>query len=85
MYAEKKLHNIAFGMALRKERKGRLFTQESFGFAAGLDRTYVSLLELGECSPTLDTVVDVCAALKMPLADFAAQIDETLNQLSHKK
>lgn len=84
MYSEKEKHNIAFGMVLREQRKKRRHTQESFGFMAGLDRTYISLLELGANSPTLDTIVDVCAALKMPLADFAKQIDLTLEQLSKK-
>ena len=84
MYSEKK-HNIAFGMVLREERKQRHFTQETFGFASGLDRTYVSLLELGSSSPTLDTIVDVCDTLEMPLADFAARIDEKIKQLSKEK
>jgi transcriptional regulator with XRE-family HTH domain len=84
MSSEKKPHNLAFGRVLRKERKRRRHTQESFSFLAGLDRTYVSLLELGTNSPTLDTIVDVCAALEMPLADFTKQIDLMLEQLSKK-
>lgn len=84
MYSEK-THNLAFGLVLREERKRRKFTQETFGFAAGLDRTYVSLLELGSNSPTLDTIVEVCAALEMPLSDFAKRIDEKMKQLSRKK
>ena len=84
MYSEK-LHNLAFGQVLREERKLRKFTQETFGFAARLDRTYVSLLELGSNSPTLDTIVDVCTALELPLADFATRIDEKIKQLSRKK
>lgn len=84
MYSEKEKHNIAFGMVLREQRKRQRQTQESFGFMAGLDRTYVSLLELGSNSPTLDTIINICAALQMPLADFAKQIDLKLEQLSKK-
>ncbi|HEK1520075.1 TPA: helix-turn-helix transcriptional regulator, partial [Pseudomonas aeruginosa] len=47
-------HNQAFGRALRQLRKRRNMTQEILGFEAGLDRTYISVLERGERSPTLD-------------------------------
>ncbi|MGV5100261.1 helix-turn-helix domain-containing protein [Pseudomonas aeruginosa] len=56
-------HNQAFGRALRQLRKRRNMTQEILGFEAGLDRTYISVLERGERSPTLDTLVSLCDVL----------------------
>ncbi|MEX3583725.1 MAG: helix-turn-helix transcriptional regulator [Burkholderia sp.] len=52
-----KSHNRSFGKILRKLRKDRRLSQEALSFEAGLDRTYISLLELGRRFPTLDSLV----------------------------
>jgi transcriptional regulator with XRE-family HTH domain len=68
-------HNLAFGKTLRKFRTRQNITQEMLGGYAGLDRTYISLLELGQRSPTLDTIVAICAALDVELPDFIFEVD----------
>lgn len=68
-------HNKAFGKALRSLRKERGHTQETLAFESGLDRTYVSLLELGSRSPTLDTMMALCCALKMSLSQLALRVE----------
>lgn len=68
-------HNKAFGMALREIRKQQGFTQETLAFESGLDRTYISLLELGTSSPTLDTIVALCKALGVSLTQLASQVE----------
>jgi len=73
-----KPHNKAFGEALRSLRKTRGHTQETLGFESGLDRTYVSLLELGARSPTLDTIMALCSALDVSLPLFATQIETVM-------
>lgn len=70
-----KQHNKAFGKALRSLRTTRGHTQETLAFEAGLDRTYVSLLELGSRSPTLDTIMLLCAALDVPFSQFASMVE----------
>lgn len=73
-------HNKAFGHVLRALRKERKLTQETLGFEAELDRTYVSLLELGESSPTLDTLVVLCKPLGLSLTELCQKIEtEILN------
>lgn len=74
-----KNHNKAFGKALRSLRRTRGYTQETLAFAAGLDRTYISLLELGSRSPTLDTIVALCGTLDVTLSEIAAAIEAELN------
>lgn len=73
-----KNHNKAFGAALRDFRKDRGLTQEALAFECHLDRTYISLLELGTSSPTLDTIMALCAALGISLTAFAARIEESI-------
>jgi transcriptional regulator with XRE-family HTH domain len=73
-------HNKAFGEALRKLRKTSSRTQEALAFDAKLDRTYISLLELGQRSPTLDTIMALCKALKITLVEFSQEIERNIDQ-----
>lgn len=75
-------HNQAFGKALREQRTLQGLSQDSLAFAAGLDRTYISLLELGTKSPTLDTIFLLCRALKISLSVVAHRTEEIL-EASH--
>ncbi len=75
-----KKDNRAFGKALREIRKEKGYTQETLAFECGLDRTYISLLELGSNSPTLDTLMALCHALGIPLSVFAARIEAKMRR-----
>lgn len=75
MNKKNNIYNLAFGRALRVFRKSKGHTQETLGFAAELDRTYISLLELGERSPTLDTIAALCEALGITLSQLAAAVE----------
>lgn len=70
-----KKHNKAFGRILRSLRRDRGYTQETLAFESGLDRTYVSLLELGSRSPTLDTIMTLCGALNVSLTQLASEVE----------
>lgn len=73
-------HNKAFGEALRELRKARNLSQEALGFSATLDRTYISLLELGQRSPTLDTITLLCNALKISPVELMVAVETRMNQ-----
>ncbi|WP_244144138.1 helix-turn-helix domain-containing protein [Paraburkholderia fungorum] len=75
----------AFGKALRKQRKARHITQKGLAIHARLDRTYISLLELGENSPTLDTLFALCRGLDMSLTELAQAIEAELSASSDSK
>ena len=64
----------AFGQALREIRKSRDVSQEQLAFEAGFDRTYVSMVERGVCSPTIRTLVKLAAALKVPASEIVARM-----------
>ena len=76
-----KKHNKAFGNVLRKLRKGKKFSQEYLGFEACLTRAYISLLERGLRSPTLDTLMALCAPLGVSLTFLASQIEAELERV----
>ena len=76
--------NVAFGKALQRYRKKRGKTQADIAFTANLDRTYISLLELGKKSPTLDTMVVLCSALHITPSDLMLAMEKHLNAIDDK-
>lgn len=52
-----------FGKVLRRLRKDKGLSQEALGLNAGLQRNFVSLIELGRNQPTLATVFKLAHAL----------------------
>lgn len=67
-------HNIAFGVVLARLRRDRKWSQEFLGFESDLTRCFVSLLERGQRSPTLDTQVALCRALGIRLDELAEMV-----------
>lgn len=56
---------MAFGHALRQERKRVGISQEELAFRASVDRTFVSRAERGERQPALATVFLLAGALEI--------------------
>ena len=54
---------VAFGKSLREIRRAQGLTQEDFSDVSS--RTYISLLERGGTSPTLEKVESIARALKV--------------------
>ena len=55
----------AFGRVLRAIRESRGLSQEELAARAGYHRTYIGQLERGEKSPSLRTIFDLSATLKI--------------------
>jgi transcriptional regulator with XRE-family HTH domain len=68
----------AFGLALREIRRERDVSQEQLGFDAGLDRTYISLIERGVQSPTVRTVVRLADALEVAPSEMIRRMESVL-------
>ena len=58
----------AFGASLRSARNSAKISQEELASKAGLDRTYISLLERGKRNPSLVCIGKLSEALKLPLS-----------------
>ncbi len=54
-----------FGKMLQEERKAKKISQEKLAKLAGLDRTFISLIENGKRSPTFSTILKICSALEI--------------------
>lgn len=68
-------HKIAFGKVLRARRKKAGLSQESLALDAGLERTFISMLERGERQPSLGTLLKLAEALKCSAADLVSQTE----------
>src|SRR5260363_151225 len=75
---------IAFGSVLRELRQERKLTQEKFAFECELDRTYISLLELGHRLPSLATMLALSSGLKITFKHLASLVEERLQELSNE-
>jgi transcriptional regulator with XRE-family HTH domain len=68
--------NKKFGNRLREAREAAQLTQEELAFRAELHRTYISLLERGIKSPTLETLFKICEALELEPEVLISQLRE---------
>jgi transcriptional regulator with XRE-family HTH domain len=69
----------AFGRVLRKLRTDANLSQEVLGLEAGLQRNYISSLELGEKQPSITTVFKLAAALNMKPGKLIALVEVEFN------
>ena len=65
MTAESNKLQIAFGQALRELRLSGSLSQEALALEAGLDRTFISMMERGLRQPSLGTIFVLADALGM--------------------
>jgi transcriptional regulator with XRE-family HTH domain len=59
-----------FVMRLKKLRAARRMTQEALAEKAGISRTYIARLELGQQDPTLGILRKLAKALKVTVGEL---------------
>ncbi len=69
----------AFGVVVRELRIEAGLTQEQLGFEAGVRRTFVSVLELGQQQPTLTTIFKLAPSLGVTPAALIELVDKRIN------
>lgn len=68
---------------LRELRKQRGLSQESLAHDAGMERNYISLLELGRNSASVKMIFKLAPALGISVSEFMALV-ETKHREEHK-
>jgi transcriptional regulator with XRE-family HTH domain len=74
----------AFGKVLKEIRHEHTFSQEELGYESGYHRTYISLLERGEKSPSLNTIFQLAAALKVLPSEIVQRTEARVSQLTRR-
>jgi len=68
----------AYGVVLRAARKRQGLSQEALALEAGVERNYISLIELGRNSPSLRVQYKLGAVLAQSPSDLLAQVEELI-------
>ena len=67
------IHRRRFAETLRAAREKAEISQEELAERAGLHRTYISQLERGMKSPSLDVIVALARGLRITPLEFASR------------
>lgn len=65
---------IKIGKRIRELRKAKGFSQESFAYEVGLDRTYMGSVERGERNIAVINLIRIAKALKIEIGELFPSI-----------
>jgi transcriptional regulator with XRE-family HTH domain len=65
-----------FGKVVSERRQHCGLSQEELGFKAGVHRTYVSQIERGLKSPTLNVILRFAKALELSAGQLVGKVEE---------
>jgi transcriptional regulator with XRE-family HTH domain len=65
----------AFGIVLRELRKQRDLSQETLAYDAGIERNYISLLELGKNSASLKIIFKLAKAFGITVSELMELVE----------
>ncbi|HWT19731.1 MAG TPA: helix-turn-helix transcriptional regulator [Variovorax sp.] len=66
---------VLFGEAVRRRRKALGYSQEAFGDACGIDRSYMGGIERGEHNLALVNILKIVRALDIQPSEFFKDLD----------
>ena len=66
---------IKFGNKVREERLKKGFSQEELAARAGVQRTYIGMIERAEKNITLENIEKICIALGISIGDFFTRFE----------
>ena len=69
-----------FGEVIRAKREAAGLSQEALADAANLHRTYISMLERGERTPSLGTVLLLARALKTTMTALVSVTEKKMSK-----
>lgn len=72
----------AFGEVLRTARKERGLSQENLADKSGYHRTYISLLERGLKSPSLQTIFQLAYVLNIPPSKLLEDVERVMHNMT---
>lgn len=70
----------AFGMVVRELRLKRQMSQETLAFECGLNRQFISLLELGQRAPSITTIYKLADGLDLKGSELLAAVEACIRK-----
>lgn len=74
----------AFGKVLRQLRKEAGLTQEGLALETGMQRNFISLMELGQKQLTITSIVRLSVSLGKPAGEIVAMVESRLLESSRR-
>jgi len=74
----------AFGKVLKEIRQEHSVSQEELAFESGYHRTYISLLERGRKSPSLNTIFQLSATLEVSPSEILRRTEARVSQVRRR-
>jgi transcriptional regulator with XRE-family HTH domain len=71
---------VVFGDAVRRRRKELGYSQEAFGDACGIDRSYMGGIERGEHNLALMNILKIIEGLRIQPSEFFQDLDKPTGQ-----
>lgn len=78
------MHKSLFGIVIKKIRLERGFTQEMLASHAGLERTFISMLERGIKQPSLKTISSLAKAIGMKNYELLHLVEQEIHLVSNE-
>ena len=75
----------ALGSVLREIRKERGLSQEALALDAGVERNYISLIELGRNSASVRIIFKVCTVLGVAPSSVFVRAEELMQSSGRKR
>lgn len=72
--------HCVMGMVIRKVRKQKRKSQEVISGLAGIDRTHLAKIELGQHSASVETLWQISEALDMRMSDLCRLVEEEIEK-----
>jgi transcriptional regulator with XRE-family HTH domain len=76
---------IALGQVLRELRLAQGLSQEKLAHEAGIERNYISLLELGKGSATVSKLFQLAPLLGVSVSSLMARVEDRIAEGQGKK
>jgi transcriptional regulator with XRE-family HTH domain len=70
----------AFGKVLRDAREGKGLSQEQLAEAAGLDRSFISLVERGIQTPNIVVLLKIAEVLNVSAAELISKTESAMRK-----
>ena len=73
----------AIGKVVKALRLKRDLSQEDLAFACDVDRSYISMIEVGRNEPSVSKIFDICQGLKIKPSDFIRLVEAEMEKLEN--
>lgn len=81
---QKDLLKSIIAKTVKSLRKKERMSQEDLAGACEVDRTYISMIEVGKYEPSMTKIFELCSALKIKPSEFVKLLEKEIEKQNPK-